>query len=376
MRETLTNLIRGSVSGKILELAVFDTRSEQNGSAKVVEGILFDPASREAYPICDGVPIMLENVFTQAFLDRHRAAIADDTALSGFKPRAGPPQDWSFTRQWDEFFETDSHRTWGYNVKERVEQFLMETKTDRAWLNGKKILDAGCGNGILTEEIGNLGASVVGLDYSSCVVDAEHRRQSDNVNFIQGDLQAPPLADGRFDVVFSIGVLMCTPDTLRSFRGIARLVRPGGKLYVWVYRRPERFLGRYIKVPVYDLLRLFISRLPKIPQELSVKAYARMVRLSHNLRDPNNTIPLREYVVSAYDDMTPKWRRYHTPIEVSRWFHECGFSAPTLSHWDNPYGFGLVATKEPQEVTPGIHYGDGAKLWENEKTLLGRLHRD
>ncbi len=129
-------------------------------------------------------------------------------------------------------------------------------------------------------------------------------------------------------------------------------------------------------MPIYDLTRAIVSRLgPKLQNKI-VYAYACAVRATHNLRNGENPIELREYVVAAYDDLTPKWRRYHTPIEVSRWFHECGFSAPTLSHWDNPYGFGLVATKEPQELTPGIHYGDGAKLWENEKTLLGRLHRD
>ena len=103
---------------------------------------------------------------------------------------------------------------------------------------------------------------------------------------------------------------------------------------------------------------------------LAVGAYARLVYSLHRLRGSTD-IPLAEYLVSAYDDLTPMWRYYHTPIEVGGWFHEAGFTAPLLSHWDNPYGFGVVATRAQQDATPGIHYGDGVKLWDENRTLIG-----
>jgi hypothetical protein len=119
-----------------------------------------------------------------------------------------------------------------------------------------------------------------------------------------------------------------------------------------------------------------VSRLPRALQTRAVGTYARLVRAFHQLRDPAHSIPLDDYLVSAYDDLTPRWRHYHTPIEASRWFYESGFAPAVLTHWDNPYGFGLVAVKTRPEATPGIHYGRSPKLWDNSTTVLGRLHRD
>jgi SAM-dependent methyltransferase/uncharacterized protein YbaR (Trm112 family) len=375
MRPFLHDLIRQPGLGTGLELASFDSAPTTDQATDVREGVLFDATSRTAYPIVDGVPLMLPNSFSQAFLDRHRSSIAASQTLSALGLTASRRDDWSFSRQWDEHFERGAARTWGYTVEERVEQLLMETDTAPDWFEGRAVLDAGCGTGELSQHIARLGATVVGLDYSSSVLAAERRRRIEGVHFIQGDLQAPPFRDGSFDLVFSIGVLHCTPSTSRTFQAVARLVKPGGRFYVWLYRRPERFLGRYLKVPAYDVARFFIARAPVGIQRQVVTAYARAVQLTHRLMT-RDSIPLHEYVVSAYDDLTPRWRYYHTAIEVSRWFHEAGFRAPTLSHWDNPYGFGLVAVKEPRVATPGIHYGSAPKLWDDATTLLGRLHRD
>ena len=374
MRPALKNLLRGPASTERLELVTFHAVPAGDGSTDVREGILFDASSRRAYPIVDGVPVFLDNSFTQEFLSRHHRAIADHPQLSALSIQAGGTDDWSFSREWREHFDTKSERTWGYTVEERLEQVFMETQTTRKWLDGKVILDAGCGNGALSKAIGDLGAVVVGLDYSSSVLGADVGRGSDRVHFLRGDLQTPPLAEGSFDLIISIGVLHHTPDTLTTFRRVARLAKPGAKFYVWLYRRPEGFLGRYVKMPVYDLLRVVISRCPPTLQAAAVNVYARSVRASHNLRSGGERIPLRDYVVSAYDDLTPLWRHYHTPIQISRWFHECGFTAPTLTHWDNPYGFGVVATRDRQGGTPGIHYGDSPKLWDRQKSVLGRLH--
>ena len=53
---------------------------------------------------------------------------------------------------------------------------------------------------------------------------------------------------------------------------------------------------------------------------------------------------------------------------------EIWFGTPTLTHWDTPYGFGVIAIKEEQEATLGINYGEGVKLWDKGRSLLGKLH--
>jgi SAM-dependent methyltransferase len=376
MRQVLRGLVRHPVTGEELELVAFDEMRSNDGATDVREGILFDAAKRSAFPIMNGVPMVLEKQFTREFLQRHGSSIRSDPRLSGLELKAGGEQDWSFSREWNEHFDTGNERTCGYTACERLEQFFMETQTDAEDLRGQTVLDAGCGNGALSSEIAALGAAVVGIDYSSSVLNAERRRGSDRVHFIRGDLQSPPLVAESFDLAISIGVLHHTPDTFVSFKHVARLVKPGGKFYVWLYRLPEGFIGRHVKVPIYDFLRFMVSRFPVKLQDISVSVYARLVRASHNVRHHDNPVHLREYLVSAYDDLTPMWRHYHTPLEVSRWFYECGFNAPAVTHWDNPYGFGLVAVKEQQKSTPGIHYGEGVKLWDDSRTLLGKLHSE
>jgi ubiquinone/menaquinone biosynthesis C-methylase UbiE len=216
-----------------------------------------------------------------------------------------------------------------------------------------------------------LGADVVGFDFSSGVYEAERRRQVHNLEFVRGDLMSAGLKDESFDAALSIGVIMCTPNTYRSFSEICRLVKPGGRFYVWVYRRPETFFRRHLKHPLMDLARLIISRLPDPYQAMAVKSWASLIFGIHKLYHGEAKVPYSEYVVSSYDDMTPQWRRYHTAYELSDWFYKNGFASPTLSHWDNPYGFGLVAIKFPQTETPGIHYGNAPKLLDDEQTVLG-----
>ena len=159
----------------------------------------------------------------------------------------------------------------------------------------------------------------------------------------------------------------------RSFAEICRVVKPGGRFYVWVYRLPETFVRRYLKYPLFDLVRLMISRLPEGPQAVVVRAWANLIYGVHRVAHGEARVPYSEYVVSAYDDMTPRWRRYHTAYELAGWFHKNGFGSPVLSHWDNPYGFGLVAVKNARDVTPGIHYGSAPKLWDEEQTLVALL---
>src|SRR5436190_2111416 len=64
-----------------------------------------------------------------------------------------------------------------------------------------------------------------------------------NVALLQGSLLEPPFAPQSFDLVFSKGVVHCTPDPPGAVRRMAELVKPGGYLFVWVYPRyPKWFL--------------------------------------------------------------------------------------------------------------------------------------
>src|SRR3954470_5095588 len=102
---------------------------------------------------------------------------------------------------------------------------------------GAAVLDAGCGMGrylrIAAEGNPRL---LVGLDLSEAVRAAKDvTAGASHVGFTRGDLLRPPFGPGSFDHIYSLGVLDHTPDPRAAFLALAKLLRPGGRIVVWVY---------------------------------------------------------------------------------------------------------------------------------------------
>ena len=136
----------------------------------------------------------------------------------------------SFGRQWNRY---DVMRP-----DEDEATFLVKTGVAAGELAGKLVLDAGCGGGRYAHLVGGRGARVIGVDLSAAVEKAAALcHDLPDVAIVQADLLDLPLAEGCFDLVYSIGVLHHTPDPRRAFAQIARRVKPGGRLAVWLYRR-------------------------------------------------------------------------------------------------------------------------------------------
>ena len=261
-------------------------------------------------------------------------------------------REWSFSSEWDSFFDNGVTRTWDWEVQDRLEMFLAEIQLSPDELKGSLVLDAGCGNGMLTEAIASLGATVIGIDYSNSV----HRIKRSKAHFVRGDLNAPPFAPETFDIIFSSGVLHHNPDTQAAFCSVAKLAKPGGRFYVWLYRRVDGLKNRLIRGRE-AIIRPICSRLPPVAQNFVVKidAFFQWVLARYFGKKKDRTFA--ELVVASYDALTPRYAwKHHTPIDMARWFFENGYSAPILTHWDNPNGYGMVAVKKRQSTTPGVNY--------------------
>jgi ubiquinone/menaquinone biosynthesis C-methylase UbiE len=105
---------------------------------------------------------------------------------------------------------------------------------------GKRCLDAGCGGGRATILMAEAGASeVVALDLSETNVETTRMRAEQrgltNVTAQQASLLEVPFEDQSFDVVWSNGVLHHTGDTDGSLKEIARLLKPGGWMWLYLY---------------------------------------------------------------------------------------------------------------------------------------------
>ncbi len=124
---------------------------------------------------------------------------------------------------------------------------------------GRSVLDAGCGGGQHMRFVAPYAREVVGVDLNCAALAAEKCRDFPNVSTVEGDLATVDLGR-QFDLVYSIGVLHHTDDPRRCFMNLARHVRPGGRMIVWVYSHEGNGL---VRVVIEPLKRHVYGRWPK-----------------------------------------------------------------------------------------------------------------
>jgi SAM-dependent methyltransferase len=104
---------------------------------------------------------------------------------------------------------------------------------------GTRLLDAGCGAGLLALLASLRGAQVTALDASVPLL-ATARQRLPAAEVREGELEALPSADASFDAVTAVNSLFYAPDMAAAMREFVRVVRPGGRVVVTAWGPPER----------------------------------------------------------------------------------------------------------------------------------------
>lgn len=108
-------------------------------------------------------------------------------------------------------------------------------------LPDKRVLDVGCGGGILTESMARAGARVLGIDLSQAVLDvAELHALEGKVAVEYRAIAAEELAQEQpaaFDLVTCMEMLEHVPDPAASVKALAALAKPGGDVIVSTLNR-------------------------------------------------------------------------------------------------------------------------------------------
>ena len=111
---------------------------------------------------------------------------------------------------------------------------------------GQKVLDSGCGTGVVAVTAARLGAKVSGLDLTPELL--ERSRQNSQlagveVDWREGDVEKMPFADGEFDAVLSQFGHMFAPQPLVAVGEMLRVLKPGGTIAFSTWP-PDLFMGR------------------------------------------------------------------------------------------------------------------------------------
>jgi SAM-dependent methyltransferase len=194
-------------------------------------------------------------------------------------------------------------------------------------LQGTRILDAGCGGGRYSKICGAAGAEVLAADHSNAVEKASALcGHLSNVHFLQADLKRLPFAAQTFDYVFSIGVMHHDADTRAVFDAVAKMVKPGGRFAVWLYRQ-----NQWWQEAINDALRKRTVGMQAERLERWCRRGAWLGGLPiagktlNKLANFSNHPCWENRVCDTFDWYAPEYQHHHTEGELASWFREAGF---------------------------------------------------
>ena len=142
-------------------------------------------------------------------------------------------------------FEASAHRFWDVDGEFKPLHKLNPVRAryvqERAQLPDARVLDVGCGGGLLAESLARAGALVTAIDLAPSMVDTARLHALDSSLKIDYRVQAAETMlgshAGSFDVVTCMEMLEHVPDPAAAIAVLGKLLRPGGNLFLSTINR-------------------------------------------------------------------------------------------------------------------------------------------
>lgn len=170
-------------------------------------------------------------------------------------PRFTTSEDYAkaFGAQWKAFRRTQLDSYTGLSItRDRLTRCLGDSLDI---VNGKKVLEAGCGAGRFTELLLNSGAKLFACDLSTAVEACyQNIGESPNLFLCQCSLLNLPVRQEQFDIVICLGVIQHTPNPEQTMISLCAQVAPDGLLVM------DHYTHGYPVTPIRVWLRRFLTK--------------------------------------------------------------------------------------------------------------------
>lgn len=225
------------------------------------------------------------------------------------KEKVGKFYDVVWTEYIPEYAETEKH----WNIFFSTEE-----------VQGKTILDSGCGTGIFSIIFANHGAGkVTGIDISEGSLGTARglaeKFKLDNAFFERQDMLDLPYNNDTFDIVWAWGTVHHTTDPYRAIDELSRVLKPGGAILLAVYTRTRLTF-------LHEIIRKILVRTPRKSWTLLSKVMAfflaPVVFFFKKREKSRQGEKLEELILDWY--FVPI-RHYYYPDEIKQYLEKRGF---------------------------------------------------
>jgi 2-polyprenyl-6-hydroxyphenyl methylase / 3-demethylubiquinone-9 3-methyltransferase len=220
-------------------------------------------------------------------------------------------------------FSDLAHRWWDteseFRPLHQINPLRLDWITSLVSLEGKRVLDVGCGGGILADSMARRGAEVVGIDLATKALKVAklHALEAETQGVNYREISAEALAaqqPGSFDVVTCMEMLEHVPDPSLIVKACAELVKPGGYVFFsTINRNAKAFLFAIVGAEyLLNLLPRGTHEYGKLIKPSELAAYCRAVELDlHQTKGMEYNPLTRRYSLSGdtsvnYMQMTRK----------------------------------------------------------------------